>query len=251
MSYSLSIGGSNYAMRPWPQPTIAPAIRWMTDAAGYPNGSDRGSSQDGYMATALFQGRESTLNALEQTLDANREAVTLASFQTPLFAPNVDHTGSISAVVEGYSRNQVQWGNGTDIYGLEVQFRAIAPTLLGTTPSLATLRYQDGAQAGHSHTSPKAFTYDQTAVYGDRRSDIGLFEGEFSQTTAEIQAILAYLLTTARASAIAFPSALSAVVDYPFGRSRGTPGNCRVTGFEIGRKNLNRWSLKLQLAEAP
>lgn len=250
---SVVIGTDNYSIRPWPSFSITPAIQWIQDSAGYWNGSDRGAAQDAYEATAVFHGREPVINTLEQTLDTYREAITLSSFAAPLFAPNVDHTGSISAVVLGYTRRQVQWGAPYathQIYELEVRFRAIAPTLLATTPSWATLRVQDGFRAEHSHESPKAFTYAQAAVYGDHASDIGTFEGSFSQKTAEIQAILAYLLTTARASAVTFPAALVTVA-YPWGRARGAATNCKVLSFECSRKNLNRWALSLKLVEAP
>ena len=110
---------------------------------------------------------------------------------------------------------------------------------------------QDGFDAGHSNTSPKAITYAQTGTYADRRSDVGTFDGTFIQTTAQIQAILAYLLTTARANAIAFPTAISTVVPYPWGKARGAAINCKVKAFSVTRKNLNRWILKLTLVEAP
>lgn len=245
----ISFGGG-FNFRPWPTITILPAIQWIQDSAGYWNGSDRGASQDAYEATAVFSGTEGTINALEANLDYFREAIELNNFIAPLFAPNVDHTGTINAVVLGVKRTQIQFGNPTHIYALEVRFRAIATTLLSTTPSLATLRVQDGFDASHSYESPKAFTYGQTAVYGDRRSDIGTFEATFSQKTAEVQAILAYLLTTARANSVAFPAALSTVA-YPWGRTRGAATNCKVIGFTLARKNLNRWTLKIKFTEAP
>lgn len=251
---SVVIGTDNYSMRPWPSFSITPAIQWIQDSAGYWNGSDRGAAQDAYEATAVFHGRETVINSLEQALELNRESITLSNFAAPLFAPNVDHTGSITAVVLGYTRRQLQWGAPYathQIYELEVRFRAIAPTLLSTTPSWATLRIQDGFRAEHSHESPKAFTYAQTAVYGDHRSDTGTFEASFSQKTAELQAILAYLLVTARASAVAFPATVATTVPYPWGRARGTATNCKVLSFECSRKNLNRWALSLKLVEAP
>ncbi len=79
---------------------------------------------------------------------------------------------------------------------------------------------------------------------------MGTFEATFSQKTTEIQAILAYILTTARANSIAWPAALSTVA-YPWGRTRGTPVNCKITSFSLSRKNLNRWSLRIKFVEAP
>lgn len=249
----VDIGGTGFRFRQWPTFSISPAILWVDDSAEYPNGSDRGATRDAYLATVVFHGREPTINNLELTLDANRETVSLSNFSAPIFAPNVDHTGTINAVVKTMKRTQVQWGAPSatnQIYELEVVFRAITPPLLATTPSLASLRVQDGFEAGHSYTSPKAFTYNQAAVYGDRRTDEGAFEAPFSQKTAEAQAILAYLLITARANSFAFPAAL-ATVAYPWGRARGAPANCKVTGISGTRKNLNRWTLKIKFAEAP
>lgn len=250
-TYSFAIGFADaIPMRPWPTHRITPAILWIQDSAGYWHGSDRGAAQDVYEATALFQGLESDMNDFEETLEAAREQVDISGFETPLFAPNVDHTGTVNAVVQSMRRRQVQYGSPSHIYELEVGFRAIAPTLLTTTPSLSTLRVQDGFDAGHSYTSPKAFTYDQTAQYGDARADVGTFEATFQQSTAEAQAILAYILITARANAVAWPAALSSVA-YPWGRSRGTPTNCKILGVTIARKNLNRWILKIKFGEAP
>lgn len=249
---TVTIAGTAYPVQPWPTFTIQPAIQWVQDAAGYWTGSDRGASQDIYETTCVFAGRESVINALEQALDANREAVTLSAFLAPLFAPNVDHTGSLTAAVIGaLERRQVQYGAAAHVYALTVPFRAIAPPLLATTPSLAGLRPQDGFTATHSNESPKAFSMTQAAYYADHRSDSGYLDVELVQNLATTQAILAYILTTARASAVAFPAALSTVIAYPWGRSRGAPTNCRFTSLQLSRMNLNRWRLKLRLVEAP
>lgn len=248
---TVTIAGTAYPIQPWPSPSIAPAIQWAQDSAGYWQGSDRGASQDIYEATALFAGKETTINNLEQALDANREFLTLSAFLAPLFAPNVDHTGSLTVAVTGLERRQVQYGAPSQVYALTATFRAIAPPLLSTTPSLAGLRPQDGFTASHSYESPKVFSMNQTAYYGDHRSDSGQLDVELSQNTATTQGILAYALTTARAGAVAFPAALSAVIAYPWGRDRGSPTNCRFKGISVSRKNLNRWTIRLSLVEAP
>lgn len=247
---SILIAGIGFRFRPWPKPTITASIQWIQDSAGYWNGSDRGYAQDVYEATALFQGRESVINTLEQTLESNRESIVLSGFEAPLFAPNVDHTGTITAAVLEIQRRQVQFGLSGHVYELVVTFRAIAPTLLSTTPSMAGLRPQEGFSAQASYESPKAFAYGQTAYYGDHRSDTGTLEVDLVQNLAQTRAILAYVLTTARASAVAFPSALSTIA-YPWGRARGSATNCKITGLEVSRMNLNRWKIKLRFVEAP
>jgi len=251
MSGTVTLAGTSYPVQLWPTCPIQPAILWDQDAAGYWGGSDRGASQDIYESTCLFAGPEGTINTLEQALDANRESMTLGAFQAPIFAPNVDHTGSLTVAALDIQRKQVQYGISAHVYSLQVTFRAIAPPLLATTPSLAGLRPQDGFVATNSYESPKAFSMSQTAYYGDHRSDSGTLDVTLVQNTATTRAILAYILTTARANAVAFPSALAATIAYPWGRSRGAPTNCRFTGLSVSRKNLNRWTLQLRLVEAP
>lgn len=252
MAFSVTIAGTSYPVQCWPKPTIAPAIQWQQDAAGFWGGSDRGASQDVYETELLFAGPESTINALEQALDANREALTLSGINTPLFAPNIDHTGSLSvAVVDQPDRQQVQYGTAAHVYAMTVKLHAIAPPKLSTTPSLAGLRPVDGFKATNTYESPKVFSMNQTAFYGDHRSDSGSLDVDLVQDLAHTQAILAYALTTARASAVAFPVALSAVIAYPWGRDRGSPTNCMFKGLSLSRMNLNRWKIHLSLVEAP
>jgi len=96
----------------------------------------------------------------------------------------------------------------------------------------------------------KAFSMTQAAYYGDHRADVGTFVGTFQQRPAEARAILAYLLTTARANAFTLPTFPG--ITYPFGQARGSgPFNCKVTAFDLSRKNLNRWTFKITFQEAP
>lgn len=246
MSGSVTIAGTVSRFRPWPAFSIKPAIQWVQDSAGYWNASDRGAAQDIYESTALFQGTETTINALEQVLESNRSAITLTDFSADLFAPNVDHTGSISATVLSHERSQIHFGLADDVYSLLVRFRAISPSLLGTTPSLSGARPQEGFTADHSNEMGKSFSYDRTAFYQDRSSDIGVLRVDLEQNATQTKAILAYLLVTARTAAVAFPFA---TIAYPWGRSRAS-SNCKVKSFSVYRMNLNRWRFTLDLVEA-
>ncbi len=252
MGSSVTIGGTAVKVQQWPKPSITPAILWTQDAAGYKHASDRGASQDIYESEILISETDANINALRTTLDANREGITLSAFNTEIFAPNVDHTGSIScSIVDFGVRQQKMWaGTTNNIQDLTLRVRAISPTILGTSPSLSTLRLVSGWSGDHSWEVGKVFSMDQTASYGDFRSDVGLFTASFSQTKAQAQAILAYLLTTARSASVALPTFSSVV--YPFGIKKGTgPFNCKITGFEIARANLNRWNLQIAFEETP
>ena len=247
----MNIGGVSHSFRPFGQPTIRPAILWTRDAAGYPMGSDRGAAQDVYEARVTFADTEANLDTLQQTLNANREGVTLSSFSTTgqeIFGPEVNYSGSISATVVDFGeREHIHFNK---VSQLQVTFRALSPTLLGTTASLASLRLQEGFTGDQSWDVAKSFTYSQAAAYKDGRADVGRLSGTFIQKPAEARAILAYLLTTARATAVTLPTFPG--LTYPFGRPKGSgPFNCKITKFEVSRLNLNRWTFKIDFEEAP
>ncbi len=103
--------------------------------------------------------------------------------------------------------------------------------------------------ADNSYEARKIFSQNQTAYYTDHLSDIGTFTGRFVQTTAQMRAILAYLLVTARASSFSFPNI---GVAYPFGYTRGAYASktCKVKSFEFSRRNFVFWDLVLELVEA-
>lgn len=249
---SLTVGGTAFRCRPWPKPKVIPAIEWVQDSAGAWIGSDRGAAQDIYEAEVTFADSNVNIIGLEIVLNANREGITLSTMNTEIFAPNVNHTGSIAcSVVDFGVRENVQFsGTTSSVQTLTVTFRALSPTLLGTTPSLATLRLQEAYSGDHSWEVGKAFAYSQAGAYSDHKSDTGYFKGAFQQTRTEAQAILAYLLITARATAVTLPTFPG--VEYPFGYTRGPgPFLASIPKFEISRKDLNRWILGIEWAEAP
>lgn len=247
---SVTIGTGSYNMLQWPTSRVIPSILWTQNAAGYWMGSDRGAAQDIYEADCVFVDKEYVINELATVLEEHRESLALEGLPTSVFSPNVDHSGTLTVTAKSIRRRHIQYGvpsATSQVYALEVTFRAISPTLLATTPSLSTLKLQEGFEASPSYEMGKAFSFDQTAFYTDHGSDIGRFEGVFRQTTAQARAILAYLLTTARANAVTFPSI---GVTYPFGVSRGPlPMNCKVKSFEISRQNFVFWDLKIEFVE--
>jgi hypothetical protein len=248
--YSFTLAGSGVSVKAWPRPEIDPAILWVQDSAGNWNGSDRGAAQDVYTADVTFMGVESEIDTVESYLQSNREGVTLAAFTSPIFAPNVSHTGSISATVSRLARRRHRaYGAGAakGVYELDATLRAISPNLLGTTPSLATLKLQEGFEADKSYEVGKDFTYNQTAVYSDQASDSGRFIGTFRQTVDETRAILAYLLTTARAASIAVPTLGN--LTYAWGQPRGVATNCRVKSIGITRRDFVFYDLEIELVE--
>jgi len=248
---SLTIGGTAYRCQPWPKPIIRPAITWGQNTAGYWYGFDRGTAQDIYEAEITFTDTDAVINSLKGVLNSNRGAISLTSLQTPIFAPNVDQTGTIScSAVDFGQREHVQWaGTGSNIQTLTVRFRAISPTLLAPTASLATLRIQERYQGDHSWPINKHFAYNQTGSYIDHGSDVGTLKASFQQTLTESRAILRYILNTARADSFTLPTFSG--LTYPFGVSRGAgPFSCMVKSVQVYRKDLNRWILNLEFVEA-
>lgn len=237
----------------WPKAIIRPAILWMQDAAGNWNGSDRGAAQDVYESQVVFVNTETLINQLQVDLETARDTVSLTGFTAPIFSPEVDHTGSIAAsVVAMGPRRHRAFGvpsASSQMLELPVTFRAISPSLLGTTPSLSTLRLQEGYDGDASFEIGKAFTYNQSGVYADHKSDIGVFKGRFRQKVEEVRAILAYLLVTARANAFTLPTLGG--VTYPFGVNRGTgPFQAKIKSIGITRSNFVFYDLDLEFVES-
>lgn len=247
---SVRIGGSNlYRIRPWPGVTIKRAITWDMDSRENPRGYDRGASQDIYESTIRVFDTETHINSLLGVLQNNRETVVLDQFAIPIFAPNIDHTGSITCAVKDYGTRKAAFHAtaGDDIYECEMTLRAIQPTKLATTPSISALRVQEGADAGHSWGVARAYTQSGLHAYVDSGNDAGRYTPSFVCNTATAQAALAYFLVTARAATFTMPAFGP---DYPFGPSRGTgPFTVRLYDFSISRVNLNRWRLDCDFRE--
>lgn len=247
---SFSIAGTAVDVLEWPRPTLRRAIEWEQLGSLNWRGSDRGAAQDEYESVVRVRGVESAINSLQTLLQANREGLTLSAFVVPLFAPNVSHAGSIASTVLSMGpRQHVSFANPTTgYYEMEIAFRALAPTFLGTTPSLASLRPVRGYEADKSYEVGKAFTYAQAGLYSDPNTDIGRYTGTFMQTTAEAQAILAYICTTARAASVSMPTIPG--VTYPFGVVRGAlPKTCRIKSVEVSRHDLRYWILRIEFVE--
>lgn len=248
---TLSIAGTPYNFNEWPEPKITPAIQWAKARSANLFGSDRGVAQDIHETTLSITETEANITALQATLNSNREKVTLSAFGVPVFAPIVDHTGSISAVVTDFGmRRQRGWaaGSNSGVYELTVSLRAISTALLASTPSLSTLRLQEGFVADHSWSVMKAFSFNQTANYEDDRDDVGSFTPTYRQTTSEVQAILKYLLSTARANTIVLPAHTN--VTYPFGQARGTgPFNVIAYSYSVKRFSPSYWDLSIDWRE--
>lgn len=245
---SVTIGGTAYNFRPWPDISISPAIKWVVNASGNYLGSDRGVAYDIHESTVKFADTETNINSLISVLNSNRETVALSSFQTDVFAPEVNQSGSVTCSHEITGEKKRVFHATTAIYEMDVKFRAIAPSLIGTSASLSTLRIKEALTADQSWSLGRSFSESGAHFYSDRRRDVGRLSASFSQTTAQLKAILSYLLTTARASTITLPTFSG--LTYPFGYLRGTgPFNAKVLSFGISRENLNRWTLDIEFAE--
>jgi hypothetical protein len=246
----VNIGGTSYRIRPWPEPRTKWSVTFSKLSTGYHQGRDRGASEDVYEGTVLVSDTVAHLDSLQAVLAANRNGITLSSMSSGemVFGANVDYSGSISATVVNHGMRRNVFHTGAD--ALEITFRALSPALLGITSSWASLRLQEGWEGDRSHENQKHFSYGQTASYLDHETDAGLFSAKFVQTTEQMMAIRAYLLTTARGNPVQFPSLLPTL--YPFGAngSEAAYQMCHVVAWEDRRINLNRWELNLTLAQA-
>lgn len=246
----MQIDGTEYKFRPFPTTIIRPAIQWTVDSAGYYHGSDRGIAQDIYETTLTFSRVEADINALQAALNSNRETMVLSSFNSTgqeIFGPEVNYSGSINATVINYDK--IDHIHFNKIASTNVTFRALAVTYLSTTPSLSSLRLDEGWEGNQEFNIGKSFSLTQAASYGDHSGNLGRLVGTFTAKPSEAKAIMAYLNITARANTVALPTFLG--VTYPFGYSRGTgPFNCKIPKWDVKRKDLNRWSFKIEFREA-
>lgn len=250
MAWSFKIGSAEFLVKRWPKARITPPYDWVKTWAENPYAYDRGAAQDVYESEVVFYDTEANINTIQTALETVRGSATLSSFTDIIFAPNVDHSGSITCVLKVLKpRRATAFAAGTTaMFEMTVTLRAVSPTLLSTTPSLATLRPQMGYEADKVYQSLKGFSMDQTMSNLDRRTDAGVCTVPFVQLTAEIKAILAYILVTLRAASFTFPSALG--ITYPFGVVRGgLPKNCKITAFSFSRRDQETWAMSITFTE--
>lgn len=250
---TFQIDGYPFRARQFPKPKVDWGVTWIASKSKNKHASDRGAGQDIYETEFTLYDQEAYLNAWQVNLAANaRGVVGISGFGESIFAPNVDHTGSINCAIKviGFRKATAFVAGGSEMYEMNVHARAISPPLLSTTPSLATLRMQHGFEADKSYEARTGFSYDQHAFTTDTGDDIGVYNGVFLQTTAELQAILAYIFGVARASVITLPSVISSAVPYPFGIVRGAgPFQSRITKFTFSRRDFLMWNLGITFAE--
>jgi hypothetical protein len=230
------------------KPDTLPAIDWHQISNGNWRGSDRGASEDIFMADVIFEGPRTELETLESFLDGDRYEFD-ATFGTgeEVFGADIDYSSAISVTVINYSKiSQL----GYNKWGMRLKLRAYQPAFLSVSESLAELRLSSHVSDQYSEFDlTKNFSYDETTFFNDHAADPGFFEGVFTQTTDEMKAIRRYLLNTLRnGSASPFPS--FGGITTPFGYREGTgPFTFRVVEWEdMGRPNFRDWILKIKFA---
>lgn len=249
----MQIGGASYNLVRWPQPIVSPAIDWEKAADKNWYGSDRGASEDIFESKVRFFDTTANIESLQSTLESNRGAVTLSSFEDgqEIFGPEVDYSGTISATVIGPARPDGEGSVKNENLGMAsmtLNLRATDASLLGTTASLSTLRLQNGWSGDKNFNVSKVFSHDQTLTTSDFEAENGVFKATFAQTTEESKAIISYFLTTGRSNSVSFPSL--AGITYPFGRVRGAlPKSMKIMQWSAKRINQVFWEIKVKWVE--
>lgn len=251
MSQTFRIDGVNYFANRWPKPTIEWAMEWAKSAKHNHYCSDRGAAQDLYTCAFTLYDVEANLNILQTTLTAHRDTVTLTDFGEALFAPNLDHTGSIIAKIDtrGMRKAMVFAAGGGELFEMQCVATAIQPPKLTITPSLAVLRLQHGYEADKTFEARTGLTYSQVAQTTDTADDVGVFNFRGLQFTSELQQILSFILASAYRG-IAFTLPAIAGVPYPFGVVRGAgPFQAKIRSFSFTRRDFQMWDLLIQFVE--
>lgn len=246
------IGGTNFGVQPWPEPKTTPGLsKWNGIGTGYQSARDFGLEKDIYETRILITDSPAVINSLQTVLNANRKGIVLSGFNSAeiIFGANVSYAGSINATVTNFGVRQSLYNDV--LFDLEIKLRAINPTLLATTPSLAGLRLQEKFEGDVSTDVTKLFSHNSTPSYLDHKTDAGIFKGRFLQTTEQMKAIRAYLLNVARANAIPFPT-MGGGIFYPFGANAADSRfqKCNVIAWRDKALKLNLWELTIEFAQA-
>lgn len=246
------IAGINFDIEPWPEiKTTLGLGKWKGLGTGFQSARDLGKSRDVYESKVLIKDIPSVLDSLQTVLAANRNGITLSGFNSEeiIFGADVDYGGSIVATVTDFGTRKNIYNDA--IYELEINFRAMIPPLLTTTPSLDGLNLQEKFEGDVSRDITKLFSYNGSATYLDHKTDKGFFKGSFLQTTAQMKAIRAYLLNTARANAIPFPTLFSTPFR-PFGASQPDSRfqKCNIVAWSDKCVAYGWWLLNITFAQA-
>lgn len=233
------------------KPRTIPAIDWHQRSDGNWRGSDRGTGEDVFEADIIFRGPIAELTDLETALNDNRAEFD-ATFNTgeEIFGADVDHTGTLEITVTEYGKiQQVDF----KVYEMPLRLRLFSPTFKSVSADFTALRTADFQNTRETvFETNKMFTYDGEGFAADHLAndgtEPGIFQATFNQTTSEMPAIRRYLLTTARANKIAFPT--FGGITQPFGTRAGTgPFNCRVIAWDdLGRQDFGDWALSITFA---
>ncbi len=249
---SFRIDGTDFNAVRWPKPSIEWAMEWITSRKGAnQHASDRGAAQDLYFTEFTLYDTEDSINTLQAILAAHRYQVTLTDFGEALFAPNIDHTGSINAAIttRGARRSIGFAAGGGELFEMTCKATAIRPPKLGLTPTLAPLRLQHGYEADKSFEARAGFSYDQTVAYTSTADDNGTFQFKGLQFTAELQQILAFILA-GPSRGLAFTLPTIAGEPYPFGVIKGAgPFQTKIRSFSFSRRDFQTWNLSIQFVE--
>ena len=225
-------------------------IKWKYLSNGAIIGEDLGATYDVYTSDVIFEGTQSDMVLLDVNIfGANRETHELTcGVGEEIFGPEVDYSSPLDVVATQVGEiERVSFG----LYHMRINFRGIALTTTGTA-SLATLRPSKWAwEKGPVRDIGVHFTYTSTALYTDRNADIHLFRAEFTQTSAEYQAIRRYFNVTARAATFVFPSIGG--ISEPFGPAIGSGSqNCKLLKHQcLGRDNLIDWRFRAEFVRIP
>lgn len=248
--------------KPYPKP----AIEWFKTSDGNYRGIDRTVNEDIYESDILVYGTESTINTFIDNIELNRvEDNVIYMYDLndgeKIFGANVT-TSSESVPIAGTQDAYVctvmmkdRYQGSLNGFGVSLTVRNLSPSFTGSA-SLPLLRADIGYTGIADYTIQKQFSYNGAASYTDNSSDIGVFEGTFLLSNADMVSMLEYLRLTARTNTISLVSTSSsglAGVDNPFGRRSGSyPYAVKVIEWEdLGPWDTacNNWRIKIKFAE--
>jgi hypothetical protein len=239
-------------VKPEYRPKTTLGLSWIQTASGVWRATDRGALSDTYEVDVRLYSRESAINTFINNIYANRHYDTnyfyMDGFESTehIFGEDVDYTSPLAVTVLAIKGPVQKTWLG---YEVVVTLRALSPTFV-YDPTLVPLKHLDyGYKGGVAEiTLSKYDSYYGKYTYTEHMTDVGLWEGTFTFSVAEMGQMRRYLATV-RGDTVTIPGING--VAYPFGPTRpGYPIKCKVINYDdLGMVGVHNWKMKLTLAE--
>ena len=182
---------------------------------------DRGVLTHRYSSTITFRQQKDIIREIVREitlLRTNGKEVILDEFDENIFGDNIDHSGSISCVVNMFGK---ETSPALNVQTIELTFLPIDLSFVGTTELPASLSCLNHKWKGYSDWNTHINeTYNRSNYFIDREADTFTFEGDYILTIEDNQNLLTFWKTQRGSSFIIDDGDFG--TEYMFGEDAGT-----------------------------